>query len=416
MPKVPIKKIIARQILDSRANPTVEVTVFAGDYSATFGVPSGASTGSAEAFEMRDGGTDFLGKGVTKAVQNVNEVISKRLKGADVFKQKDVDEMLIELDGTANKSRLGANAILGVSGAVAKTAGLAKNQPVYKYIASLHKTRNLKIPRPMMNLINGGLHGDTNLDIQEFMVVPNLGSAKENVRLGAEIFLYLRKIFEGRKMSTNVGNEGGYSPLVESNRQALELLLEAAKSAGYEAGKDLGLALDVAATNLYQENDKQYVLSADHISLTAERLVSLYKEWISSYYLISIEDGLSEEDWAGWQGMQKRLEASAMLVGDDLFTTQAARLQKGIDLGAGNAIIIKPNQIGTITEALATVKLAQDHKYKIIASHRSGETNDDFIADFAVGVGANFLKAGAPSRGERVAKYNRLMRIEEELK
>lgn len=415
MAKATIKKISARQIIDSRATPTIEVTVTAGEFSGTFGVPSGASTGSAEACELRDGGSEFLGKAVTRAMHNVNEVLAKRLKGADVLKQQQIDQMMIDLDGTANKSRLGANAILGVSGAVAKAAAASKKQPLYKYIAGLHKTKKVRIPRPMMNLINGGLHGDTNLDIQEFMVVPNLGSAKANVQLGAEVFLHLKKIFEGRKMSTNVGNEGGYSPRVESNRQALELLLEAVKAAGYEAGKDVGLALDVAATNIYQENDRQYVLSADHISLSAERLVSLYKEWIATYHLISIEDGLAEEDWEGWSAMQKRLGGSAMLVGDDLFTTQVGRLNKGIEKGAGNAIIIKPNQVGTVTESLATVKLAQDHKYKVIASHRSGETGDDFIADFAVGVGADFLKAGAPSRGERVAKYNRLMKIEEEL-
>jgi enolase len=415
MPKIPITNISARTILDSRANPTLEVTVTAGKATGVFGVPSGASTGSAEALELRDNGKEFLGKGVDKAVDNVNEAIAKKIKGMDVFDQLKIDNHMIKFDGTPNKSRYGANAILGVSGAIAKAAAAAKKQPVYKYIASLHKNKKLKLPKPMFNLINGGLHGDTNLDIQEFMVVPLTNSPKVAVRMAAEVFLTLKKVLQNRQLGTNVGNEGGYSPKVESNRQVLDLLIEAIKQAGYEKGKDIALALDVAATNIFQEHDKQYVLSADRTSLSGERLVSLYKEWAEAYSIISIEDGLAEEDWLGWQAMTKRLGDKFLLVGDDLFVTQVPRLQKGIDMTAANAIIIKPNQVGTITEALETVKLAQKNNYKVIASHRSGETNDDFIADFAVGVGADYLKAGAPSRGERVAKYNRLMKIEEEI-
>lgn len=415
MPKVAIKNIIARQILDSRGNPTVEVTVIAGTARGTFGVPSGASTGSAEALELRDGGRKFGGLGVERAVNHVNQIFAKELKGMDVFGQKAIDNLMIELDGTANKKHLGANAILGVSGAVVKAAAAAKNVPVYKYIASLHKHKVGKMPKPMFNVFNGGLHGDTNLNIQEFMLVPQTILVSESVRMGSEIFHSLGKVLKTLNLGTNLGNEGGYSPRVESNKQALDLIAEAVKEAGYELGKDVKLALDVAASELYQEHDQQYVLGADNASLSSERFVSLLKEWAQSYHIMSIEDGLAEEDWDGWQMMTLRM-GDLMLVGDDLFATQAARLQKGIEMGAGNTILIKPNQVGTITETLEAVALAQKNNYKIIASHRSGETTDDFIADFAVGIGANYLKAGSTARGERVAKYNRLMQIEQELR
>ncbi len=416
MPTTPIKNITARQILDSRGNPTVEVTVEAGSSSGTFGVPSGASTGSAEALELRDGGQEFGGKGVLNAVKNVNTVIAKNIRGMNVFDQKKIDQALIALDGTPNKSNLGANAILGVSGAVAKAAAAAKKVPVYKYISLLHKKKGWKLPKPMFNVINGGLHGDTNLNIQEFMLVPKFDSAAENIRAASEIFHALGKVLQSRNLATNLGNEGGYSPRVESNGQAFEFISTAITEAGYERGKNVSLALDVAATGLYQDRDQQYVLSADRTSLSGERLVSLYKEWADKYSIISIEDGLGEEDWAGWQTMQARLGKVMMLVGDDLFVTQKARLQKGIEMGVANAILIKPNQVGTISETLATVGLAQKNNYKVIASHRSGETTDDFITDFAVGIGADYLKAGSVARGERVAKYNRLMQIEEEIK
>jgi enolase len=416
MPSTPIKNIIARQILDSRGNPTVEVLVEAGTAKGVFGVPSGASTGSAEAFELRDGGKAFGGKGVGQAVKNVNTILAKNIRGMNVYDQKNIDEKLIKLDGTENKKKLGANAILGVSGAVAKAAAAAKKIPVYKYIAFLHKKKQYKLPRPMFNVINGGHHGDTNLDIQEFMLVPKFDSIEESVQAASEIFYALGKVLEGRRLGTNLGNEGGYSPQVESNRQALDFIAEAVKDAGFTLGKDLSLALDVAATGLFKDFDKQYVLNADRTSLSAERFVSLLKEWADKYSIMSIEDGLAEEDWTGWQMMQARLGEHTMLVGDDLFVTQKTRLEKGIEMGAGNAVLIKPNQVGTITETLETVALAQKNNYKVIASHRSGETTDDFIADFAVGIGADFIKAGSVARGERVVKYNRLMQIETELK
>lgn len=415
MPHTPIKQIYARQILDSRGNPTVEVTVETAKGSGTFGVPSGASTGSSEAFELRDGGKDFGGKGVMNAIANVNKIIAKNIRGMDVFDQKDIDRALMELDGTPNKKNLGANAILGVSGAVMKAAAVAKKVPLYKYVALVHKKKGWKIPHAMFNVINGGQHGDTNLDIQEFMIVPKYDSISKSVQIASEVFHVLGEFLKARRLNTNLGNEGGYSPTVESNVQALELISNAIKNAGYEIGKDISLALDVAASGIFKKEEKQYVLSADRTSLSAERMVSLLKEWADKYSISYIEDGLDEEDWEGWRMMGQRINNVA-LSGDDLFTTQVARLRKGIEIGAGNAIIIKPNQVGTITETLQTVALAQKNKYKIIAAHRSGETTDDFIADFAVGIGADFIKAGSVARGERVAKYNRLMEIESELK
>ncbi|MBI2607746.1 MAG: phosphopyruvate hydratase [Candidatus Doudnabacteria bacterium] len=416
MPKTVIKNITARQILDSRGDPTVEVAVEAGSARGVFGVPSGASKGSHEALELRDGGDLYSGLGVGKAVENVNQIIAKKLKGKDIFAQDKLDKIMIDLDGTKNKSKLGANAILGVSGAICKAAAKVKKQPLYKYIGSLNKNKKFSLPKPMFVTIEGGLHGDTNLNVQEFMVVPTAGTIAESVRVASEIFNSLKKVLRAKKLDSDLGNEGAYSPEVESNQQALELITAAAGLKGYEKGKDYNLALDVAASDLYEERDKQYVLSADQTSLSAERLVSLLKEWADKYSIIAIEDPLDEEDWEGWSAMRKRLSDSLLVVGDDLFVTQAERLKKGIKLNAANAIIIKPNQVGTITESLATVKLAQDHNLKIIPSHRSGETNDDFIADFAVGVGADYVKFGSVARGERIAKYNRLLAIEEELK
>jgi enolase len=416
MPNIPIKNISARWILDSRGNPTVEVIVEAGTAKGVFGVPSGASTGSHEALELRDGGAAFGGLGVTQAVKNVNTVIAKNIRGMNVFDQEKIDKTLIDLDGTDNKRKLGANAILGVSGAVCKAAAAAKKVPVYKYVALLHKKRQWKLPKIMVNVINGGAHGDTNLDIQEFMLVPRRDSVTESVQIASEIFHHLASVLKGRRLGINLGNEGGYSPLVESNRQALEFLDEAIQDAGYVLGKDVSLALDVAASGLFKPSDNQYVLSADHASLSAERLVSLLKEWAEKYSIISIEDALAEEDWESWASMKHRLGDDLMLVGDDLFVSQSPRLKKGIDMKTANAIIIKPNQVGTIIEALETVALAQKNGYKVVASHRSGETTDDFIADFAVGIGADYIKAGSVARGERTAKYNRLMEIEGELK
>lgn len=402
-------------ILDSRGEPTLEVTVGAGKFKGVFGVPSGASTGSSEALELRDGGKLFSGKGVSKAINHVNQVIFKKLKGMDVLDQQKIDETLIALDGTKNKSRLGANAILGVSGAVCKAAAEAKGIPLFKYVALLFKNKTPKLPRPMFNFINGGLHGDSNLNIQEFMLVPKAGTMAETVAIAAEIFQNLKKVLKLHRQDTDLGNEGGFSPDWESNEQPLKLLNEAVISAGLGKGK-VEYALDVAANSFYNPADKRYNLSADRTSLSAERLVSLYSQWIEAYPIISIEDGLMEDDWEGWQAMQERIGNKVLLVGDDLFVTQKEKLRLGIGKGVANAVIIKPNQVGTITETLETVALARKSNYKIVASHRSGETNDDFIADFAVGIGADFLKAGSVARGERVAKWNRLMAIEEEIK
>lgn len=412
MAKIPIKNIFARQILDSRGNPTLEVTVVA-KAQATFGVPSGASTGRAEVVEMRDGGDRFFGLGVSKAVRNVNETIAKRLKGMDVLDQKKVDEALLELDGTSDKSNLGGNALIGVSGAVCKAAAASRNMSVYEYVAALRKNKKYKLPRPMFNVINGGAHGDTNLNIQEFMLVPNAKTFSENLEMASETFQSLRKTLKLHRLDTDLGNEGGYAPNWESNEQPLRLIMEAVSQTKTSAKMEL--AMDAAADQFFNSRDNEYVLNADHTALSSERLVSLYKQWIEKYPIISVEDGLNEDDWQGWKAMQTRLAGKVMLVGDDLFVTQVKRLKKGIEMGVANAILIKPNQVGTITETLAAVVMAQKYNYKVICSHRSGETNDDFIADFAVGVGADFIKAGSVARGERVAKYNRLLKIEQEL-
>lgn len=417
MPNIPIKNISARWILDSRGNPTVEVMVEAGTARGVFGVPSGASTGSAEALELRDCGKAFGGLGVTQAVKNVNTVIAKNIRGMNVFAQAEIDKAMIDLDGTANKSKLGANAILGVSGAVCKAAAAAKKVPVYKYVALLHKNKKgWKLPKPMMVMIEGGLHGDTNLNLQEIMIVPRRDSITESIQIASEIFHSLSKVLSAKRLGVNLGNEGAYSPKVESNRQVLDFISEAIKNAGFRLGKDVSLALDVAASEFYKKDDSQYVLSADQTSLPAERLVSLLKEWAENYSIISLEDPLAEEDWDAWKAMQTRMPEGLMIVGDDLFVTHKNRLEKGIEMGVANALIIKPNQVGTITETLETVALAQKNNYKVIVSHRAGETIDDFISDFSVGIGADYIKAGSVARGERNAKYNRLMQIEQELK
>jgi enolase len=415
MPNVSIKNITARQILDSRGNPTLEVTVEAGTSRGVFGVPSGVSIGLAESLELRDGGSKFLGLGVTRAVANVNKIIAKNIRGMNVFDQSKIDEAMIKLDGTKNKKNLGANAILGVSGAVTKAAAMARKMPVYKYVAWLQKKKQLKLPKLMINVVNGAKHGDTNLDIQEFLLIPRRDSTSEALEIAADVFHALKKVLKNHHLDTDLGNEGGYSPNWESNRQALELISEAVKQAGFVLGKDFSLGFDAAATGMYDQKDNQYILNADHTSLSSERLVSMYKEWADKYFVISIEDGLAQEDWEGWQMMRKRLGSDLMLIGDDLFATQQQRLQKGIQMEAANAVLIKPNQVGTISETLDTVVLAQKNGYKVIASHRSGETTDDFIADFAVGIGADYIKAGSVARGERVVKYNRLMQIESEL-
>lgn len=389
----------------------MEVLAQTSKGSGVFGVPGGISTGQSEAWELRDGGTKFWGLGVLKAVANVNDILAKKIKGMDVYAQKRIDQALCELDGTENKSRLGANAILGISGAVCKAAAAAKQVPVYKYVAMLHKSRKLRLPQPSVLVIEGGAHGDTNLDIQEFMLLPQGSSVREKLEIAAEIFQTLRKILKLHRLDTDLGFEGGFAPSWESNQQVFALIWEAIKQTGHK----VQLAIDAAASEFYNRHERQYVLKADHTSLSAERLVSLYNQWIGQYPLVLIEDGLAEEDWDGWRSMQQRLGDKIILVGDDLFTTQKSRLKKGVEAGVANAIIIKPNQVGTVSETLETVALAQKHNYKVAAKHRSGETNDDFIADFAVGIGADYLMAGSVARGERVAKWNRLLAIEEEL-
>lgn len=415
MPSTLIKSIKARSILDSRGFPTVEVTVEAGNARGVFGVPSGASTGSAEALELRDGGSAFLGKGVEKAVFNVNHILAKKLKGKNVYEQEKLDKLMISLDGTVNKRKLGANAILGVSGAICKAAAGAKKKPLYEYIASLVGNKKLAMPKFMIVLIEGGLHGDTNINLQEFMIVPQKKKVWENLRLASEVFHNLAKILKTKQQFTNLGNEAAYSPHVETNRQALDFIVDAITMSNYQLGKDVFLALDVASSEFYNPSLKQYVLTADQTSLNSERMVSMLKEWVEKYSIISVEDGLAEEDWEGWQAMQARLSDKCLLVGDDLFATQTMRLKKGIEMGVANATIIKPNQVGSITETFEMIRLAQKNNYKCIVSHRAGETNDDFIADLAVGAGGDFIKESI-AHGERVAKYNRLLQIEAEIK
>lgn len=414
MAKLPIKNIIARQILDSRGIPTLEVIAETPKGIGLFGVPSGASIGNYEALELRDGGTSFFGLGVSKAITNVNEVLARKIRGMDVFAQAKIDAALIDLDGTDNKSRLGANAILGVSGAVCKAAAASKKVPMFRYIAALHKNKKFKLPQPSFLAVEGGAHGDTNLDIQEWMLVPDKPSFQEKLEAAAEVFQVLRKVLKLHRLDTDIGNEGGYAPNWESNHQAFSLIMDAVNQTSHRG--QIQLAIDAAASEFYSQKEGQYILRADHTSLTAERMVSLYNQWIDHYPVISIEDGLAQDDWDEWKRMHNRLGNKVVLVADDLTVTQKKRLEKAVSLNVANAVIIKPNQVGTITETLQTVKFAQANKYKIFASHRAGETNDDFIADFAVGIGADFIKAGSVARGERVAKWNRLLAIEEELK
>ncbi len=405
-----ITDVKAREILDSRGNPTVEVDVTLEDGTkARAAVPSGASTGEREALEMRDGDKSrFGGKGVLKAVKNVNERIKPAVVGMDVFDQKAVDTKMIELDGTKTKSNLGANAILGVSMAVLKAAAKAKNMPLYKYIGE-GKT----LPKPMMNIINGGAHADNKLDFQEFMIIPQRDTIKERVRVGAEVFHALKSVLNERGLSTGVGDEGGFAPDLESNTEGFELIMEAIKKAGYEPGKDVKLGIDVAASEFYE--DGKYNLVGEGRSLTTDELIEFYKELVDKYPIISIEDPVDENDWEGFTKITKEIGDRIQLVGDDLFVTNKECLQKGIDLKAGNAILLKVNQIGSITETLETIELARSHGYKTIISHRSGETEDTTIADLAVGLDLGQIKTGSMSRSDRVCKYNQLIRIEEEL-
>ncbi len=405
-----ITNVKAREILDSRGNPTVEVDVILENgVMARAMVPSGASTGEREALEMRDNDASrYNGKGVLNAVKNVNEKIRPVVIGMDVFDQYSIDTAMLELDGTETKSSLGANAILGVSMAVLKAAAKAKGMPLYKYVGN-GKT----LPVPMMNILNGGAHADNKLDFQEFMIIPQRNNIHERVRVGSEVFYALKKVLNEKGLSTGVGDEGGFAPDLESNMEGFELIMDAIKKAGYEPGKDVKLAIDVAASEFY--NDGKYNLVGEGKILTTDELIDYYKDLISKYPIISIEDPVDENDWEGFAKMTKELGDKIQLVGDDLFVTNKDCLQKGIDMKAGNAILLKVNQIGTITETLETIKLAKENGYKTIISHRSGETEDTTIADLAVGLDLGQIKTGSMSRTDRICKYNQLMRIEEEL-
>lgn len=410
-----IADVYAREVLDSRGNPTVEVEVWteSGGYGKA-SVPSGASTGAFEAVELRDGDKErYLGKGVQKAVDNVNEIIAPELIGMDATEQTYIDEIMIELDGTDNKGKLGANGILGVSMAVAKAAADSLGMPLYQYIGGPNAKT---LPVPMMNILNGGEHADNNVDIQEFMVMPvGAESFHEALRMGTEIFHSLKNVLKESGHNTAVGDEGGFAPNLSSNEEALATIVEAIKAAGYEPGSDVYLALDVASSELYDSETGKYTLAGEGRTLTAEEMISFYEELIEKYPIISIEDGLDEEDWEGWKILTERLGGEVQLVGDDLFVTNTERLERGIDEGIANSILIKLNQIGTVTETLDAIEMAKRAGYTAVISHRSGETEDATIADLAVATNAGQIKTGAPSRSDRVAKYNQLLRIEDEL-
>ena len=408
-----IESVYAREVLDSRGNPTVEVEVaLESGAEGRAIVPSGASTGAFEAVELRDGDKGrYLGKGTQNAVNNVNTIIAPELEGLDAFDQPGIDGLLLELDGTPNKGKLGANAILGVSMAVARAAANELGLPLFQYIGGVNAKQ---LPVPMMNILNGGEHADNNVDVQEFMILP-VGAPcfKEGLRMGAEEFHALKKVLGEKGLACGVGDEGGFAPNLGSNREALELIVEAIKAAGYEPGKDVMLGLDVAASEMYNEETKKYVLAGEGKELTAAEMVDLYEDWTTNFPIITIEDGLDEEDWAGWKVLTERLGKKVQLVGDDLFVTNTERLERGIEAGVANSILIKVNQIGTITETLDAIEMAKRAGYTAVISHRSGETEDTTIADLAVAVNAGQIKTGAPSRTDRVAKYNQLLRIEE---
>ncbi len=408
-----IADVYAREILDSRGNPTVEVEVVLEDGSVgRAAVPSGASTGAYEAVELRDGDKErYLGKGVVQAVENVNTVIAPEIIGFDAIDQVGIDNLMIEIDGTPNKAKLGANAILGVSMAVAKAVAGSLGLPLYKYLGGINAK---ELPVPMMNILNGGKHADNNVDIQEFMVMPvGAVSFAEALRMGAEIFHNLKSVLQAKGLNTAVGDEGGFAPNLGSNEEALAVIMEAVTKAGYKPGEDIVLALDVAATELYK--DGKYVLEGEGKTKTAEEMIAFYEEMVNKYPIVSIEDGLSEDDWAGWKKLTAALGSKVQLVGDDLFVTNTDRLKQGIDSGTANSILVKVNQIGTLTETFDAIEMAKRAGYTAVVSHRSGETEDATIADIAVATNAGQIKTGAPSRTDRVAKYNQLLRIEEEL-
>ncbi len=410
-----ISSIYAREVLDSRGNPTIEVEVFTE--SGAFGraiVPSGASTGEHEAIELRDKDKDrYLGKGVLKAVRNVNEVIAPNLIGYDVTFQTSIDQIMLDLDGTKNKSKLGANAILGVSLAVAKAAADFVGLPLYLYLGGFNAKQ---LPTPMMNIINGGSHADNNVDFQEFMIMPvGAKTFREALRMGAEIFHNLKKVLSGYGYNTSVGDEGGFAPDLDSNEAGLKVIIEAIEKAGFKPGEDIVLAMDVAASEFYNKDKKVYELKGEDKELTNEEMVDFYEKLIDKYPIISIEDGLDENDWKGWAKLTKKLGKKVQLVGDDLFVTNTEKLSRGIDEGVANSILIKVNQIGTLTETFNAIEMAKKAGYTAVISHRSGETEDTTIAEIAVATNSGQIKTGSLSRTDRIAKYNQLLRIEEEL-
>ncbi|MBM3797345.1 MAG: phosphopyruvate hydratase [Acidobacteria bacterium] len=411
-----IIKIIGREILDSRGNPTVEADVLLTDGS--FGraaVPSGASTGEHEALEMRDGDKKrFLGKGVTKAVKNIDTAIQKTLVGMDASAQTDIDYTMIKLDGTANKAKLGANAMLAVSLATARASANSHQMPLYRYLGGVNACL---LPVPLMNIINGGAHADNSVDLQEFMIVPHAANSfREAIRMGAEVFHNLKNVLKGKGYSTAVGDEGGFAPNLKSNEEALEVILEAIAKAGYKPGKQISLALDCAASEFYDKKAGKYVFKkSDNSQRTPAEMADFWADWAARYPIVSIEDGMAEDDWGGWKNLTDKLGAKCQLVGDDLFVTNTRRLSEGIAKGIANSILIKVNQIGTLTETLEAMGMAARAGYTNISSHRSGETEDSFIADLAVATNAGQIKTGSASRTDRMAKYNQLLRIEEEL-
>ena len=408
-----IQRVHAREVLDSRGQPTVEVEVWlTNGVRGRTTVPSGASTGEHEAVELRDGGKRFLGKGVARAVENVNRKLAPRLRGKEARDQAIIDRLMIEMDGTADKGKIGANAILGVSLATAHAQARAQKVPLYRYLGGAGAKT---LPVPMLNVLNGGAHADNNVDVQEFMIVPyGMKSFAEALRAAAEIFQTLKKVLHDRAYSTSVGDEGGFAPRVKSNTEAIELLLEAIAKAGYKPGTQVGLALDVAASEFFDEG-KYVFKKSDGRARDREEMVRLYEEWVNQFPIVSIEDGFAEDDWGGWRMMTDALGKKIQIVGDDLFVTNRERLKKGIDSGVANSILVKVNQIGSLTETLETMALAKESGYTTVISHRSGETEDVTIADLAVATSAGQIKTGAPCRGERTAKYNQLLRIEEEL-
>ncbi|TSC95732.1 MAG: enolase [Parcubacteria group bacterium Athens1014_10] len=417
-----IKNISAREILDSRGEPTLEVEIISENgLRAKAQVPSGASKGKYEVLELRDNDLNrYKGKGVLKARENVKTKINNALKGMEITDQKKIDQIMLDLDATKNKSNLGANAILGVSLACARLGAMSKKIPLYEYLRKLYgiENKNFALPQPMFNIINAGKHVESSkAEIQEFMVVPAKNNFEKMLRTGVEIFYILKNILKGIKgYTTAVGDEGGFAPALKNNEEAIKLIEEAINSVGYKAGKDAFIALDAAASEFYDEKTKKYKLEGKEWSFL--EIINLYQDWALKHPIISIEDGLAEDDWMGWKALTEKMKIQnkdLLIVGDDLFVTDTEKLKKGVEMSIANAILIKPNQIGTLTETLDCIKLARENDYKIIISHRSGETIDDFIADLAVAVNADFIKTGAPSRGERIAKYNRLLEIEEEL-